>query len=174
MDNVGLIVLVVVLAAATAFGLWRRRTDGRLRAVPAVSGAASGAAADPASGTASGAMSPQRGPVFPASDLGIELGERASLIQFSTAFCQPCRATRRVLSEVAEMVDGVVAVEVDAEAHLDLVRQWGVMRTPTVFVLDAFGAVAQRAVGQPRTADVIAAIGALDGSSTSNRPVSET
>ena len=59
------------------------------------------------------------------------------------------------------MVDGVVAVEVDAEAHLDLVRQWDVMRTPTVFVLDASGAVVQRAVGQPRKADVIAAIGAL-------------
>ncbi len=101
-------------------------------------------------------------------------GERASLIQFSTAFCQPCRATRRVLSEVAEIVDGVVAVEVDAEAHLDLVRQWDVMRTPTVFVLDPAGAVTQRAVGQPRKADVIAAIGALGGAAASHRPGSET
>ena len=162
MDNVGLIVLVVALVAATGFGLWRRSTDGRLRAVSGVS--------DPASG----AVSPPRGPVFPASELGIELGERASLVQFSTAFCQPCRATRRVLAEVAEMIDGVVAVEVDAEAHLDLVRQWDVMRTPTVFVLDASGAVAQRAVGQPRKVDVIAAIGALDGTSAAGRPVSET
>ena len=59
------------------------------------------------------------------------------------------------------MVDGVVTVEVDAEAHLDLVRQWDVMRTPTVFVLDAEGRVAQRAAGQPRKVDVIAAIGGL-------------
>jgi thiol-disulfide isomerase/thioredoxin len=165
-DNPGLIVLVVVLVAATGFGLWRRRTDGRLRAVPAASPTAS----DPASRSAT-----QRpGPVFPASDLGVELGERATLVQFSSAFCQPCRATRRVLSEVAEMVDGVVAVEIDAEAHLDLVRQWDVMRTPTVFVLDASGAVARRAVGQPRKADVIAAIGALDSPAASDRPVSET
>ena len=170
MDNVGLMVLVVALVAATMFGLWRRRTDGRLRAVPA--------AAPTASAPASAASARQPGPVFPASDLGIELGERASLVQFSTAFCQPCRATRRVLSEVAEMVDGVVAVEVDAEAHLDLVRQWGVMRTPTVFVLDPAGAVTQRAVGQPRKADVIAAIGALGGSlggsAAPYRPGSET
>lgn len=162
MDNVGLIVLVVVLVAATGFGLWRRRTDGRLRRVPVVSAPES-----------PDALPPYR-PVFPAADLGIELGERASLVQFSTAFCQPCRATRRLLTEVAELVDGVVAVEVDAEAHLDLVRQWNVLRTPTVFVLDASGAVAQRAAGQPRKADVIAAIGALDGSSTGHRPVSET
>ena len=162
MDNPGLIVLVVVLVAATGFGLWRRRTDGRLRVVPA--------AADPvAAAEGSG-----RRPIFPASDLGIGLGERASLVQFSTAFCQPCRATRRVLSEVADLVDGVVAVEVDAEAHLDLVRQWDVMRTPTVFVLDASGAVVRRAVGQPRKADVIAAIGALDGARAPDRPVSET
>jgi thiol-disulfide isomerase/thioredoxin len=159
-DNPGLIVLVVVLVAATAFGLWRRHTDGRLRAVPT-----------PAESTVGGH---DRGPVFPASDLGIELGERASLVQFSTAFCQPCRATRRVLAEVAEIVDGVVAVEVDAEMHLELVRQWDIMRTPTVFVLDETGAVAHRAVGQPRKADVIAAIGALDGSRFQDGPVSET
>ena len=72
------------------------------------------------------------------------------------------------------MVDGVVAVDLDAEAHLDLVRRWDVLRTPTVFVLDATGAVRQRAVGQPRKVDVIAAIGAIDGSRAPMRPTSET
>jgi thiol-disulfide isomerase/thioredoxin len=148
----GLGVLVVVLVAATAFALWRRRTDGRLRTVDR-----------PA--TASGsddANHPDADARFPASDLGITLGERATLVQFSTAFCQPCRATRRVLGEVADLVDGVVAVEVDAEAHLDVVRQLNVMRTPTVFVLDGRGVIVQRASGQPRKADVIAALGALE------------
>jgi thiol-disulfide isomerase/thioredoxin len=84
------------------------------------------------------------------------------LVQFSTAFCQPCRATRTVLTEVADMVDGVVAVDVDAESHLDVVRRLGILRTPTVFVLDGGGVVRQRASGAPRKADVIAAIGALD------------
>jgi thiol-disulfide isomerase/thioredoxin len=144
-NDVGLLVLAVALVAATAFGVWRRRTDGRMRA------------ADPGA---------QELPAFPVSDLGIALGERATLLQFSSAFCQPCRATRRVLTEVADMVDGVVAVDVDAEAHLDLVREWNVLRTPTVFVLDADGRVAQRAAGQPRTVDVIAALGALDAGSS--------
>ncbi|MGW7078032.1 thioredoxin family protein [Streptomyces sp. NPDC054871] len=90
---------------------------------------------------------------------GYGLGERATLVQFSSAFCQPCRATRRVLSEVAEMVPGVSHVEIDAEAELDLVRDLRVLKTPTVLVLDADGRVVQRAAGQPRKADVIAALG---------------
>ncbi|MEV5166308.1 thioredoxin family protein [Streptomyces werraensis] len=88
------------------------------------------------------------------------MGERATLVQFSSAFCAPCRATRRVLGEVAAMVPGVAHVEIDAEARLDLVRRLGVERTPTVLVLDAEGRVVQRAAGQPRKADVIAALGA--------------
>ncbi|MEU1351406.1 thioredoxin family protein [Streptomyces sp. NPDC005775] len=94
-----------------------------------------------------------------AAQLGVELGERATLVQFSSAFCQPCRATRRTLTEVAGMVEGVAHVEIDAEAHLTLVRALDISRTPTVLVLDASGLVVRRAVGQPRTADVVAALG---------------
>ncbi|RKT11902.1 thiol-disulfide isomerase/thioredoxin [Streptomyces sp. 1114.5] len=93
------------------------------------------------------------------AELGGPLGSRATLVQFSTAFCQPCRATRRVLSEVAGMVDGVEHVEVDAEARLELVRRLEIRRTPTVLVLDADGRIVRRASGQPRTVDVIAALG---------------
>jgi thiol-disulfide isomerase/thioredoxin len=93
------------------------------------------------------------------SELGAELGEKATLVQFSTAFCAPCRATRRILTEVAGMVDGVAHVEIDAEAHLDLVRRLNVLRTPTVLVLDADGAVVRRGSGLPRKADIVAALG---------------
>ncbi|MEU5779159.1 thioredoxin family protein [Streptomyces venezuelae] len=94
-----------------------------------------------------------------AADIGVGLGERATLVQFSSAFCQPCRATRRVLADVAAMVPGVAHVEIDAEEQLALVRELGVLKTPTVLVLDAAGHVVRRAVGQPRKADVIAALG---------------
>ncbi|MEU1303446.1 TlpA family protein disulfide reductase [Streptomyces shenzhenensis] len=94
-----------------------------------------------------------------AADLGGDLGERATLVQFSSAFCAPCRATRRVLGEVAGLVPGVAHVEIDAESRLDLVRELGILRTPTVLVLDADGRVVRRAAGQPRKADVIAALG---------------
>ncbi len=94
-----------------------------------------------------------------AAELGTGLGERATLVQFSTAFCAPCRATRRVLGEVAAMVPGVAHVEIDAEARLELVRVLGIVKTPTVLVLDARGTVVRRAAGLPRKADVIAALG---------------
>ncbi len=91
--------------------------------------------------------------------VGAELGERATLVQFSSAFCAPCRATRRVLGEVAALVPGVAHVEIDAEARLDLVRRLEIVSTPTVLVLDASGRIVRRATGQPRKADVIAALG---------------
>jgi thiol-disulfide isomerase/thioredoxin len=93
------------------------------------------------------------------AELGVRPGERATLVQFSSAFCQPCRATRRILAEVAAMVDGVTHVEIDAEERLALVRELDVRRTPTVFVLDKDGRIVRRATGQPRRADVIAALG---------------
>jgi thiol-disulfide isomerase/thioredoxin len=93
------------------------------------------------------------------AELGSGLGVRATLVQFSSAFCRPCRATRRTLAEVAAMVDGVAHVEIDAEERLALVRELGIVKTPTVLVLDATGRIVRRASGQPRRADVIAALG---------------
>jgi len=94
-----------------------------------------------------------------ASELGVALGERATLVQFSSAFCQPCRAARITLGEVSAMVDGVAHIEIDAESHLDLVRRLDIMRTPTVLILDAGGRAVQRASGAPRKVDVLAALG---------------
>ncbi|MGW9351307.1 Thiol-disulfide isomerase or thioredoxin [Nocardiopsis flavescens] len=163
MDTAGPTVLAATLAAATVLGLLWRRAQGRFRAP--------GRSAAPAAGAAAGGDTREEGSttvadtadgsvVLDAGDLGSALGERATLVQFSSAFCQPCRATRRVLEEVSGMVDGVAHVEIDAEAHLGLVRRLDILRTPTVLVLDSRGAVVRRASGQPRTADVIAAIGA--------------
>ncbi|MFF9059534.1 TlpA family protein disulfide reductase [Streptomyces sp. NPDC101213] len=129
-------VCVAVLAAASVRGAPHRRRNGRV----CVRGRDEG----------------QR---LGADRLGGELGERATLVQFSSAFCAPCRATRRILDEVAGLVPGVAHIEIDAEAHLDLVRELAVLRTPTVLVLDADGRVVRRATGQPRKADVLAALG---------------
>ena len=64
-----------------------------------------------------------------------------------------------LLGEVSALVDGVVHVEIDAEANLALVRRLDVLRTPTVLVLDASGRIVKRASGAPRRADVLAALG---------------
>lgn len=99
------------------------------------------------------------GDVLTTEEIGGEPGRRATLVQFSSAFCQPCRATRRVLADVADMIDGVAHTEVDAESRLDLARLLDITGTPTVLVLDAEGRVVRRANGQPRKVDVIAALG---------------
>jgi thiol-disulfide isomerase/thioredoxin len=129
----GLVALGAALAVAVIGGGVWRRTNGRMR------GAALRLSSD---------------------NVGHPLGERATLLQFSTAFCAPCRATRRVLADVAGMTEGVAHVEIDAESRLDLVRQLNVLRTPTVLVLAGDGTIVRRASGQPRKPDVIAAIGA--------------
>lgn len=132
----GLVVCVVVLALSSAYGVLHRRRSGRVRV-----------------------RGRDGGKLLGAAELGEGLGERATLVQFSSAFCAPCRATRRVLTEVAEMVPGVSHVEIDAEDRLDLVRELDILKTPTVLVLDAAGRIVRRATGQPRKADVIAALG---------------
>jgi thiol-disulfide isomerase/thioredoxin len=147
----GLIALVVALAVAVVTGLAWQRTNGRIRGVRGA----------PAPGAPEAQAAAATGPVLTGAELGLPLGQRATLVQFSTAFCAPCRATRRILAEVAGMVDGVAHVEIDAESHLDLVRRLDIRRTPTVLVVDPDGRIAKRASGQPRKADVIAAVGEL-------------
>ena len=143
----GLVALVAALTVAAALGLLLRRSGRRLGRTTAA-----GVEHDPDARV-----------VLGAEDLGTPLGQRATLVQFSTAFCQPCRATRRVLADVSATVPGVAHVEVDAESQLELVRRLDVRRTPTVLVLDASGRVVRRASGQPRPADVIAALGVAVG-----------
>lgn len=156
----GLILILIVLGAATALGLWRRQTDGRLKSVPSSSDVPIPVADDdPEVDVTNASLAEHGGEHLTSEILGADLGAEATLVQFSTAFCQPCRATRRILDEVASMVPGTVHIEIDAEAHLDLVRTLDVRRTPTVLVLDSRGRIVKRAVGLPRKADVIAALG---------------
>jgi thiol-disulfide isomerase/thioredoxin len=137
--ELGIVALVAALAVGALLGVLKSRYDGHFRKV-----------AHP---------EPEAVDVLTPEQIGAELGKRATLVQFSSAFCAPCRATHRVLAEVAGMVGGVRHVEIDAESRLDLVRRLDILRTPTVLVLDRDGAVVTRASGQPRKPDVIAALG---------------
>lgn len=138
----GIWVLVVMVALAVAFGGWRMLRDGRFSS-GRTTAAADGAVDDAA--------------VTGLDGLGT-MGDRATLLQFSSAFCAPCRATRRVLGEVADLLPGVTHVEVDAEEHLDLVRRLGVVRTPTTVLLDRAGRELSRAIGAPRKDEVLATL----------------
>lgn len=125
----GVLVVLLVLALAGVFGLLRKRSDGRVRT--------------------------QTQPI----DHGIgELGETGTILQFSSAFCAPCRAAKVISSEVAALVPGVKHIDIDAESNLDLVRTFGVLRTPTLFVLDKHGRVGARISGVPRKNELLIAL----------------
>ena len=98
-----------------------------------------------------------------ADDLGAPLGRRATLVQFSSTFCAPCRATRRVLERLVATDDGVAHVELDVADRTDLGERFGVTATPTVLVLDADGAVVRRASGAPTLAQARAAVATAAG-----------
>jgi thiol-disulfide isomerase/thioredoxin len=158
----GLIALIAALVVATVIGLAWQRRSGRFRAAtpgqatplrPATVGVAAGTV-----GVAAGGSRPD---VLTEADLGDHLGQQATLVQFSTVFCAPCRPTRRILAEVAGMVDGVTHIDIDATTRLDLVRQLHINSTPTLLVLGPDGAIVKRASGLPRKADVIAALGGV-------------
>jgi thiol-disulfide isomerase/thioredoxin len=141
----GLIALAAALLVATVLGVTLRRRAGRFRPGPA----GTPESVNPAQATLTEA------------DLGHSLGRQATLVQFSTAFCAPCRPTRQILAQVADMVDGVTHVEIDAAARLDLARRLRITSTPTILVLDPAGAIIRRATGLPRQADVLAALGSV-------------
>lgn len=145
-------IVVAAVVLALGFGSWRAMTDGRFRGTRDV-GAPAGPGPDP---TDDG--SAEHAPAELVAALGHELGERATLLQFSSAFCAPCRATRRVLGEVTDLVEGVRHVEVDAEEHLEATRAFGILRTPTTLVLDASGAEVTRATGAPTRDQVLTAL----------------
>ncbi|MDR7319986.1 MULTISPECIES: TlpA family protein disulfide reductase [Catenuloplanes] len=136
----GAVALGIVLLTATVFGLWWRARDGRIRAEAAVD-------------------EHRLDPVL-RDALGVPPGE-VTLLQFSTAFCQPCRATRAVLAGVGRDVPGVRHVEVDAESHLDAVRALNIWATPTTLVIDRDSRIVGRAGGVPTRPQVLAAIAAL-------------
>ncbi|WP_439937244.1 TlpA family protein disulfide reductase [Nocardia sp. N13] len=146
-------IVVAAVVLAVGFGLWRAGTDGRFRGTHAVRQPTESLVEE-------GAPAPVTRP--PGADLvaaaGETLGERATLLQFSSAFCAPCRATRRVLGEVTALVEGVTHVEIDAEHHLDATRAFGILRTPTTVVLDATGAEVTRATGAPSRDQVLTAL----------------
>jgi len=93
-----------------------------------------------------------------ASEIGSELGEVATVLQFSSAFCTPCRATRSTLSSVISHYPKIKHVEVDAESKLDLVRRLDIRQTPTTLFLNSEGKEIARAVGAPKRDQVVNAL----------------
>jgi thiol-disulfide isomerase/thioredoxin len=130
--------LAIVLVSATGYGLWYRRTRGEFRKKKTVNG-----------------------PKLTAAIVGTELGARATMVQFSSAFCTPCRATKVLLEDMVKTMTDVHYAHIDAESHLELVRELNILSTPTTLFLNHAGVEVGRAMGTPKRAQVHAALAAI-------------
>ena len=135
MDN--LLPILIVLTLASAYGFWYQRSRGKVKSKGS------------------------NKPAISAADIGSELGSRVTLVQFSSAFCTPCRATRALLTDITADLSDVKHIDIDAEKNLDLVRRLDIRSTPTTLVLDKSGNEVGRAVGAPKRAEVLAALSAI-------------
>ena len=131
-----LLPIAIVLVLATGYGLWYQRSRGKV------------------------VVKPDKG-LITHSMIGVALGSRVTLVQFSSAFCSPCRATRMLLEDVTENMSDVTYVEIDAEANLELVRTLDIRSTPTTLFLDRNGHEVGRAAGAPKRDQVLAAVSAI-------------
>jgi thiol-disulfide isomerase/thioredoxin len=142
MSGIGAIVLVAALLVSAAAAWWLRRNDGVVRT------------ADERDGTAQAVL----------RRLGVQPGAAdLTVVQFSTAFCAPCRATKARLEQLRTTRPGLAVVHVDAESHLDEVRELDVRRTPTLFYLDRDGELVGRSSGAPRPGELTALVDAHVG-----------
>lgn len=142
MSGTGLVVVVAALLLTGGAAWWLRTRDGALRAPAAVAGAD-----DPA--------------LAVLESLGARPAEAdLTVVQFSTAFCAPCRTTRARLQHLQASRPGLAYVHVDAEGNLDAVRALDVRRTPTLFYLGRDGALIGRSSGAPRPEELTALVDA--------------
>lgn len=148
------LLLVVLLAVATVIGFWWRSRNGRYTAVdPALLAGA------PASDVADDTR-------LTAAELGTPLGARATFVQFSSEVCTPCRRTAAALEHLVSEQPGLSHVEMDVVEHLDLVRRFSIMRTPTTLLLDARGVVVGRLSGATDRRHALTALEACPGGVT--------
>ena len=148
MSGIGVVVLIAALAATAVLAWWMRARNGALTSVG------------------------EEVAVVP--DALVRLGVRPedadlTVVQFSTAFCGPCRATKARLQQLQATRPGLAVVHVDAESHLDEVRELDVRRTPTLFYLGRDGALLGRSSGAPRPDELAALVDAHVGDRTGGR-----
>jgi thioredoxin-like negative regulator of GroEL len=145
MSVVGVVVVLAALVVTAVAAWWVRTRNGAVRTVEERDGT----------------------PQEVLRRLGVS-PEKADLtvVQFSTAFCGPCRTTRARLQHLQATRPGLAYLHVDAESHLDEVRELDVRRTPTLFYLDRAGQLIGRSSGAPRPDELTALVDAHVGATS--------
>ena len=132
----GAYVLLAVLALSVAFGIYRKVSDGKLREeiVPPLQG------------------------LSEHLHLDHDHPPQVTFLPFSSEFCQPCRVTTKLLDELTNSFPAICHIELDVVEHMDLVKTYGITRTPTTLIIDKSGTVHFRATGVPKKAELTAAV----------------
>ena len=112
------IVILGLVAVATAFGLVWKRGQGR---VVKVSGQT--------------------------ISLDYRVAGKTTLLQFTTELCAPCAQLKPRLEQIALYRSDVEHVVVDAVEHLDLANNLSVRSTPTTFIIGPDGEIRARIHG---------------------------
>ena len=123
--------LVLVVAAVALFSVWWKRRDGSVREVA------------------------DRFTVQELAGLGAPAGVPV-LLEFTAPNCAPCRATKQILSDVAQLWPEVALVTVDVGEALDVAKAHRVMRAPTTFVIGPGRTVRGRVSGVPDPGEIAA------------------
>ena len=146
-----------ILALTTVFGLYWRSQQGKLK-TPAV-------ASNQISNEEISKIIRHKSSFMVNSDLldqhQMQLGKNVTLLQFSSAFCSPCKATAHVISQIVTGMDDVVYIQVASEENLKLVEKFDIKSTPTVIFFNRDGLEVGRAVGIPTKEQVIISINAV-------------
>ena len=83
-----------------------------------------------------------------------KLGEKVTLLQFSSDFCSSCKQTSVLLENIEKVQKGLLHIDLDITDRLDLARTFGILQTPTILILNSRGVVVSRIVGAPKQATI--------------------
>ena len=128
---------ILVLAAASAFGFWWKQNQGRVKSA--------------------------KGPhnFISKNEIGIELGSRVTIVQFSSSFCSPCKATAAIINNLIKDMNDVAYVQIQSEQNIPLIEKFDIKSTPTVIFFNGLGMEVGRATGTPTNDQVLAAIASV-------------
>jgi thiol-disulfide isomerase/thioredoxin len=128
---------ILVLTLACAFGFWWRQNQGRLKSA--------------------------KGPhnFISKSEIGIDLGSRVTIVQFSSSFCSPCKATAAIINSLIQDMSDVAYIQIQSEQNLALIEKFDIKSTPTVIFFNGMGMEVGRATGTPTNEQVLSAIASV-------------
>lgn len=140
-----LFIVVGLLAAATAAGLfWRART-GRAKAI-----------------TGGETVNLTELAAVKDGEPVTQFGKKVTFLQFSSEFCTMCRQTAKLYSALESVHDDVLHIEVDITDRLDLAKKYNILQTPTTLVLDSKGRITSRIAGAAKAQTINEELGSFD------------